>query len=98
MDALPAELLWEIFLLAVPIFPKNLKNVPLEVGIMDSWSIISQDPLPAVHRLSSVCTLWSDIINDLPPAWSKIVNEQLDLLINCNTEQTSHEATDDVKE
>ncbi|KIJ35646.1 hypothetical protein M422DRAFT_262045 [Sphaerobolus stellatus SS14] len=93
MDALPPELFREIFLLALPILPKNLKNVPLEVAIMCRWSIISPDPLPAVHRLSSVCTLWRNIINGLLPAWSKIVGRPPDnpplesIMDKCQNEQ-----------
>ncbi|KIJ30875.1 hypothetical protein M422DRAFT_36412, partial [Sphaerobolus stellatus SS14] len=72
MDALPPELLREIFHLALPILPRDLKDVPLESDIMWTWFRSSEDPLPALRQLSSVCTLWRDIINNFPSAWSKV--------------------------
>ncbi|KIJ46389.1 hypothetical protein M422DRAFT_249982 [Sphaerobolus stellatus SS14] len=67
---LPNELLREIILQILPIPPRDFDVVPFQFQLR---GFPSKDSIPEALRLSRVCILWRDTINDMPRAWSTMV-------------------------
>ncbi|KIJ32405.1 hypothetical protein M422DRAFT_265734 [Sphaerobolus stellatus SS14] len=79
LNDLPNEILRQIILHVIPFesyqeilspyrLSRELDNLPFA---FDS-ELEKEDPLPVVLRLSSVCTLWRDTIDDMSRAWSTL--------------------------